>query len=85
VNEFLHEMGIEAFFKTFIGWADRHGVKARIQPYGFVTDILQGAGMAHIPEMEITPAKRTPCPGSTRASARAHTRRAARIFTGATS
>jgi len=81
VNEFLHEMGIEAFFKTFIGWADRHGVKARIQPYGFVTDILQGAGMAHIPEMEITPGEKDAVPWfDTRVGPRAYTASGAHLY-----
>jgi len=54
VNEFLHHMGLEAFFKTFLGWCEAHGVKGRIQAYGFTTDNLEASGIAHIPEMEIT-------------------------------
>jgi hypothetical protein len=81
VNEFLHQVGIEAFFKTFIGWAERHGVKARIQPYGFVTDILEGAGMAHIPEMEITPGEKDAVPWfDTRVGPRTYTPSGAHLY-----
>lgn len=81
VNEFLHQMGIEAFFKTFIGWAERHGVKARIQPYGFVTDILEGAGMSHIPELEITPGEKDAVPWfDTRVGPRTYTASGAHIY-----
>lgn len=62
VNEYLHHVGLDAFFSTFLGWCERNGVKGRIQPYGFATDILQGAGMAHIPEMEITAGEKDAVP-----------------------
>jgi hypothetical protein len=81
VNEFLHKMGLDAFFKTFVGWAERHGVKARIQPYGFVTDILEGAGMAHIPELEITPGEKDAVPWfDTRVGPRAYTSSGAHLY-----
>ena len=35
VNEFLHQMGVEAFFKTFVGWCERNGVKARVYLFGW--------------------------------------------------
>ena len=54
VNEFLHHTGLEVFFKTFLNWCEAHGVKGRIQAYGFTTDNLEGSGVTHIPEMEIT-------------------------------
>ncbi len=80
-NEFLHQMGMEAFFKTFVGWAQRHGVRARIQPYGFVTDILEGAGMADIPELEITPGEKDAVPWfDTRIGPRAYTASGAHIY-----
>ena len=44
VNDVLHRMGMAAFFDTFTAWCRAHGVKSRVQPYGFVTDNLQGAG-----------------------------------------
>jgi hypothetical protein len=62
VNEFLNQVGLEAFFETFLGWCHRNRVRGRIQPYGFVTDILQGAGMADIPEMEITAGEKDAVP-----------------------
>ncbi|MCK5367146.1 MAG: hypothetical protein KAQ62_01295, partial [Cyclobacteriaceae bacterium] len=58
VNQFLSEVGSETFFDTFLGWCKENGVKGRIQPYGFETDILQSAGITHIPEMEITPGEK---------------------------
>ncbi len=62
VNEFLHEQGMRAFFDTFLGWCRAHGVKGRIQPYGFVTDNIEGAGRADLPEMEITPGEKDAVP-----------------------
>lgn len=81
VNHFLHEMGMEAFFDTFVGWAERHGLKARIQPYGFVTDILEGAGRAHIPEMEITAGEKDAVPWfDTRIGPRVYTASGAHLY-----
>lgn len=62
VNAFLHEQGMAAFFGTFLDWCERHGVRGRIQPYGFVTDNIEGAGVAHIPEMEITAGEKDAVP-----------------------
>jgi len=62
VNEFLHEQGMRAFFGTFLAWCGRHNVRARIQPYGFVTDVLEGAGAADIPEAEITAGEKDAVP-----------------------
>lgn len=62
VNEFLHQVGLEAFFEPFLGWCERNGVRGRIQPYGFTTDILQGAGTTHLPEMEITAGEKDAVP-----------------------
>jgi len=62
VNEFLAETGMESFFATFLGWCHRNGVRGRIQPYGFVTDILQGAGVTDIPEMETTAGEKDAVP-----------------------
>ena len=58
VNEFLHHLGLEVFFKTFLNWCEEHGIEGRIQPYGFTTDNIEGAGLTHIPEMEITPGEK---------------------------
>ena len=62
VNEFLHEIGLEAFFQPFLDWCAADGVQGRIQPYGFPTDVLEGAGMTHIPEMEITAGEKDAVP-----------------------
>lgn len=62
VNAFLDRVGFEAFYTPFLSWCERHGVKGRIQPYGFPTDNLEGAGRAHIPEMEITAGEKDAVP-----------------------
>ena len=62
VNQFLAQAGMETFFGTFLGWCHRNGVRGRIQPYGFVTDNLEGAGAADIPEMECTPGEKDAVP-----------------------
>lgn len=62
VNDFLHHTGMEAFFETFLGWCERNGIKGRIQPYGFTTDNIEGAGVTHIPEMEITAGEKDAVP-----------------------
>ncbi|MBI4893625.1 MAG: hypothetical protein HY821_23595 [Acidobacteria bacterium] len=81
VNRTLHETGMDAFFDVFTGWCRRHGVKARIQPYGFVTDILQGAGAADIPEMEITAGEKDAVPWfDTRIGPRIYTASGARHY-----
>ncbi len=54
VNEFLHTTGLNAFYKSFLGWCEAHNIKGRIQTYGFNADNIESAGMTHIPEMEIT-------------------------------
>jgi hypothetical protein len=62
VNEMLHHQGMVAFFNNFNAWCQAHGVKSRIQPYGFVTDNLEGAGQSDIPEMEITAGEKDAVP-----------------------
>ena len=62
VNDVLHQMGMEAFFDTFTTWCKAHGVKSRVQPYGFVTDTLEGAGAVDIPETEITAGEKDAAP-----------------------
>jgi len=54
VNEFLHNVGLETTFDTFLGWCKEHGIEGRIQPYHrFTTEIVQSAGLTHRPECEI--------------------------------
>ncbi|HUW61623.1 MAG TPA: glycosyl hydrolase [Candidatus Bathyarchaeia archaeon] len=62
INDVLAQMGMEAFFDTFATWCHAHGVKSRVQPYGFVTDNLEGAGAADIPEMEVTAGEKDAVP-----------------------
>ena len=54
VNEFLHQTGLNVFYRSFLGWCEGHHIQGRIQTYGFNSDNIESAGMAHIPEMEIT-------------------------------
>lgn len=54
VNEFSHQIGMEAWFGTFMGWCEENNIKGRVQTYGFSTDNIEAAGASHIPEMEIT-------------------------------
>ncbi|TSA37371.1 MAG: hypothetical protein D4R64_05810 [Porphyromonadaceae bacterium] len=54
VNDFLHQKGLNVFFKTFLEWCEAHHIQGRIQPYGFNTDNIEASGMTNIPEMEIT-------------------------------
>jgi hypothetical protein len=62
VNDVLHQVGMEAFYGTFVPWCKAHGVKSRVQPYGFVTDVLEGSGAVDIPEMEITAGEKDAVP-----------------------
>lgn len=62
VNEFLHQVGMKAFFQTFLDWCQAHHVQGRIQPYGFTTDVLESAGVTHIPETEICPGEKDAVP-----------------------
>lgn len=81
VNEFLNQMGREAFFDTFMGWCERNHVRGRVQPYGFVTDILEGAGRSDIPEMEITAGEKDAVPWfDTRIDPRIYTASGAHLY-----
>jgi hypothetical protein len=62
VNEFLHQIGLEAFYDTFLQWCERHNVQGRIQTYGFASDNIESAGRTHIPELEITPGEKDAVP-----------------------
>ena len=62
VNEYLAQVGLEAFFVPFLAWCEAHNVQGRIQSYGFPTDILEGSGMTHLPEMEITAGEKDAVP-----------------------
>ncbi|NLP12394.1 hypothetical protein GX408_18490 [bacterium] len=62
VNDFLHHAGLQIFFRTFLEWCHRHGIQASMEPYGFTTDILEGAGMVDLPFMEVTPGEKDAVP-----------------------
>lgn len=81
VNEFLHQVGLESFFDTFLGWCERNHLRGRIQPYGFVTDVIEGAGRSHIPEMEITAGEKDAVPWfDTRIGPRVYTASGAHLY-----
>jgi len=62
VNDFLNHAGLGIFFKSLLDWCHRHNIQASIEPYGFSTDILQGAGRADLPIMEVTPGEKDAVP-----------------------
>ncbi len=62
VNEFIHEVGMETHFKTFIDWCDAHGVNGSTEPIGYPMDILKAAGMSHLPMNEVTPGEKDGVP-----------------------
>ncbi|MEJ5370053.1 MAG: glycosyl hydrolase [Bryobacteraceae bacterium] len=58
VNEFLHQIALEFVFQPFLDACRDIGVRARMQPhYRFNEEIIQGAGLAHVPETEVTTAR----------------------------
>ena len=55
VNDFLHRLGLETFFNTFIEWCKEHNIAASIQPHDdFPTELIQAAGLVPRSETEIT-------------------------------
>lgn len=81
VNEFLHHAGIEHFFKPFLAWCAANGVQGRIQAYGFPTDILEGAGLSDLPELEITAGEKDTVPWfDTRIGPREYTASGAHLY-----
>ncbi len=62
VNDFLHQAGLKIFFHSFLQWCHSHGIQASMEPYGFTTDILEGAGMVDLPFMEVTPGEKDAVP-----------------------
>jgi hypothetical protein len=58
VNEFLHQIALDFCFRPFLEVCSSLGLQGRMQPhYRFNEEIIQGAGMAHIPETEVTTAR----------------------------
>ena len=48
----LSELNLDYFFAPLVAWADKRGMKARIQAHGAPGDVMQAYGRAHIPEGE---------------------------------
>jgi hypothetical protein len=48
----LSELILEDFFRPLAEWAERNGMQARIQAHGAFGDVMQGYGLAGIPEGE---------------------------------
>lgn len=48
----LSELILNNFFRPLVEWSEEHGMTARIQAHGAMGDVMQGYGMAHIPEGE---------------------------------
>ncbi len=58
VNHFLHAIALDFCFQPFLDACREIGVRGRMQPhYRFHEEIIQGAGLAHIPETEVTTAR----------------------------
>jgi len=55
MGDFLSWLGLDTFFKTFVGWCKDHNTQARIQPhYRFTEEIIAGAGSTPRPELEVS-------------------------------
>ena len=48
----LSELNLDYFFDPLVAWAEKRGMKARIQAHGAPGDVMQAYGRAHIPEGE---------------------------------
>jgi len=48
----LSELNLDYFFAPLVEWAEKRGMKARIQAHGAPGDVMQAYGRAHIPEGE---------------------------------
>ncbi|MBI4893494.1 MAG: hypothetical protein HY821_22930 [Acidobacteria bacterium] len=58
VNCFLHDIALDFCFQPFLEACREIGVRGRMQPhYRFHEEIIQGAGLAHVPETEVTTAR----------------------------
>ena len=62
VNDFLNHTGMEIFVNTFLTWCHDHHVQGSMEPYGFTTDILEGAGAVDLPFLEVTPGEKDAVP-----------------------
>ncbi|NWF84808.1 MAG: hypothetical protein HXY18_13375 [Bryobacteraceae bacterium] len=58
VNRAMHGIALDACFRPFLEACASIGLKGRIQPhYRFTEEIVEGAGLAHLPETEVTTAR----------------------------
>jgi hypothetical protein len=48
----LSDLILDDFFAPLVSWAERRGMRARIQAHGAMGDVMRGYGLAHIPEGE---------------------------------
>ncbi|MGH9397838.1 MAG: glycosyl hydrolase [Terriglobia bacterium] len=48
----LSELTLNNFFRPLVEWSAKHGMTARIQAHGAMGDVMQGYGIADIPEGE---------------------------------
>jgi glycosyl hydrolase family 106( putative alpha-L-rhamnosidase) len=48
----LSELTLNNFFRPLAEWSQQHGMTARVQAHGAMGDVMQGYGLAHIPEGE---------------------------------
>ena len=48
----LSELNLDYFFDPLVAWAEKRGMKARIQAHGAPGDVMRAYGRAHIPEGE---------------------------------
>jgi hypothetical protein len=70
LGNYLHDLGLDTFFKTMNDWCDAHNIQARIQPhYRFTQEMVQGAGATARPETEVTTARFDPIADPRKATA----------------
>jgi hypothetical protein len=48
----LSDLNLDYFFDPLVAWAEKRGMKARIQAHGAPGDVMRAYGRAHIPEGE---------------------------------
>ncbi len=58
LNRTMHAIALDSCFKPFLDACASIGLQGRMQPhYRFTEEIVEGAGMAHLPETEVTTAR----------------------------
>ncbi len=58
VNRAMHRIALDSCFRPFLEACAMVGLQGRMQPhYRFTEEIVEGAGMAHLPETEVTTAR----------------------------